>query len=81
VNQQSQPAAESRPLVMELKFQYYMVSQTLGKVSIIKPYLYQINPDYQYELTYRGLFMVEEEGIHLRQPHAQAFLDSPIFEL
>ena len=81
MNQQSQPAAESRPLVMELKFQYYVVSQTLGKVSMIKPYLYQINPDYQYELTYRGLFKVEEEGIHLRQTHAQAFLDSPILEL
>jgi len=66
VNQQSQPAAESRPLVMELKFQYYVFSQTLGKVYMIKPYLYQINPDSQYELTYRVFFKVEEDDIHLR---------------
>jgi hypothetical protein len=80
-NQQGQPNTESRPLVMDLTFQYHVVSQALGKVYTVHPYFYQIKPEYQSSLTYRGLFKVEEDGIHLKQPLAQAYLDSPILEL
>jgi hypothetical protein len=81
LNQQGQPNTESRPLVMDLTFQYHVVSQALGKVYTVHPYFYQIKPEYQSSLTYRGLFKVEEDGIHLKQPLAQAYLDSPILEL
>ena len=81
LNQQGQPNAESRPLVMDLTFQYHVVSQALGKGYTIQPYFYQIKPDYQSALTYRGLFKIEQQGIHLSQPLAQPYLDSPILEL
>lgn len=81
LNQQGQPNTDSRPLVMDLTFQYHVVSQSLGKGYTIQPYFYQLKPDYQSALTYRGLFNVEEDGIHLRQPLAQPYLDSLILEL
>ncbi len=81
LNQQGQPVTESKPLVMDLTFQYHVVSQVLGKDYTIQPYFYQLKPDYQSALTYRGLFKVEEDGIHLKQPLAQPYLDSPLLEL
>ncbi len=81
LNQQDQPVTASNPLVMDLTFQYHVVSEALGKGYTIQPYFYQLKPNYQSALTYRGLFTVDEDGIHLRQPLAQAYLDSPLLEM
>jgi hypothetical protein len=81
VDQQGQPTTGSKPLVMDLTFQYYVVSQALGKDYTIHPYFYQIKRDYQAALTYRGFFKVEEGVTHLNHPLAQAYLDSPLLEM
>jgi len=81
LTQKGEPEPKSKPLVIDLTFQYHVVSQALGKDYTIHPYFYQLKPNYQSALTYRGLFKVDEKGIHLRQPLAQAYLDSPLLEL
>jgi hypothetical protein len=81
LTQKGEPEPKSKPLVIDLTFQYYVVSQVLGKGYTVYPYFYQLKPDYQSALTYRGLFKVEEDGIHLRQSLAQPYLDSPLLAL
>jgi hypothetical protein len=81
LTKKGEPNSESKHLVMDLTFQFYVTTQALGNFDTILPFFYQIKKDYRAPVTYRSLFNFSQNRIFLKKPLSQGYLDAPILIL